>query len=319
MKNLPSKQQIINRYKGCVVGEAVGDALGRPAELLSPDEIRKKYGVLKEMFKGGIPPNRYKGQTTDDTDTTLCIIDSLIDNNRYVPKDIARRFLLWYKSNPPDIGGTTKLSLSRLARGESWQNSGRIAVSLGAKAGNGSLMRTAPVGLYFRGSAKDIDKAAAEISAITHANPDCITACQIASQLIALLATGYSKEDSIELVKEMYPAASEAGVKLRKALDGVYNDDGFGYVLNTLGIALTSFIEARNFEEAVIKAIHFGWDTDTQACVTGAFAGSLWGVQQIPSRWAEKLNPTSHTQLQEKAEKLYILNKKIARTCGSRN
>lgn len=204
MPNRESEPQIIDRYKGCIVGSAVGDALGAPAEFLSSSEIKRKYGVLTEMVGGGVF-NWREGQTTDDTDNSLCIIDSLVDNGKYVPADIANRFLLWYESNPVDIGGTTRMSLSLLAQGYSWKDSGKIAVSLGARAGNGSLMRTEPVGLYFRERPKDIDKAAAEISAITHADPDCIVACQMASHLVAFLATGYSRNDSIDLLKEMYP------------------------------------------------------------------------------------------------------------------
>ncbi len=275
---------------------------------MSASEIKRKYGVVREMVGGGAF-NWREGQTTDDTDNSLCIIDSIVDNQKYFPANIANRFLLWYESNPVDIGGTTRMSLSLLAKGYSWKDSGKIAVSLGARAGNGSLMRTEPVGLYFRGSPKDIDKAAAEISAITHADPDCIVACQMASHLVAFLATGYSRADSIDLLKEMYRSNSQSGLKLRKALDGGYNSDNFGWVLNTLGIALTSFVEAQNFEDAVEKAIHVGWDTDSQATVVGAFAGALWGNEQIPDRWKSKLNPVTNTELEEKATKLYQLNK----------
>lgn len=310
MRNQEVEPQIIDRYKGCIVGSAVGDALGAPAEFLSAAEIKRKYGVLREMVGGGAF-NWREGQTTDDTDNSLCIIDSLVDSRKYVPADIANRLLLWYESNPVDIGGTTRRSLSLLAQGNSWKESGKIAVSLGARAGNGSLMRTEPVGLYFRGRPKDIDKAAAEISAITHADPDCIVACQMASHLVAFLATGYSQTDSIGLLKEMYPANTQSGYKLRKALDGGYNNDNFGWVLNTLGVALTSFVEAQDFEGAVSKAIHVGWDTDSQATVAGAFAGALWGNEQIPDRWKQKLNPYSAQELESKAEKIFILNKHL--------
>lgn len=310
MANLESEMKTIDRYKGCIVGGAVGDALGAPAEFLSPIQIKERYGVLSAMLPDG-PHARLEGQTTDDTDNTFCIIGSLIDNQGYVPKDIAKRFLLWYQAKPVDIGNTTRTSLSILAQGQSWRQSGRVALSLGARAGNGSLMRTEPIGLYFRGRPKDIDKAAKEISAITHADIDCILACQIASHLVAFLATGYSRDDSIGLLKEMYPSNSKAGDKLRKALDGGYNRDKFGYVLNTLGIALTSFVEAASFEDAIVRAINFGWDTDTQAKVAGVFAGSLWGVEQIPARWKSKLNPVSGEEFEKKAEKLYMLNKQI--------
>lgn len=304
------EREIINRYKGCITGSAVGDALGAPMEFMSSEKINNTYGKDYEMVGGGSFGWK-PGETTDDTDNSLCIINSLVENNKYIPADIARRFQLWYEGRPRDIGGTTRISLSLLAKGHSWEESGRLAVSLGARAGNGSLMRTEPVGLYFRMHSKDIDKAAAEISSITHADEDCIIACQMASQLVAFLATGYSRPESLDLLKDMYPSSTNVGNKLRKALDGGYNNENFGWVLNTLGIALTSFIDADNFEQALKSAIDVGWDTDSQATVTGAFAGALWGNEEIPMRWKQKLNPYTFKELEAKAEKIYQLNKQI--------
>lgn len=305
---MTKEAQIINKYQGCILGSAVGDALGAPFEFMSPQTIGKRYGAIREMLGGGAFGWK-PGETTDDTDNSLCIIDSLNENNKYVPADIARRFLLWYEGRPKDVGGTTGLSLSLLAKGHSWRDSGRLAVRLGARAGNGSLMRTEPVGLYLRGKPKDIDRVAAQISAITHADPDCIIACQMASHLVAFLATGYPRFESIDLLKEIYPSKTDAGSKLRKALEGGYNRYNFGWVLNTLGVALTSFIDAENFEQAITSAINAGWDTDSQATVAGAFAGALWGNEEIPMRWKQKLNPHSFQELEAKSEKLYYLNK----------
>lgn len=311
MPKVENELQTINRYKGTLVGAAAGDALGAPVEFLSPRQVQIQF-AQPEMIGGGIFKWK-KGEFTDDTDLTLAIVDSLVENRKYIPQDIARKMVIWYQKGPKDVGPTTAHSLNLIIQGYSFKNSGKIALQLKkAGPGNGSLMRTAPIGLYFRNKPEDIDKAAAGISAITHAHPDCIVACQIASHLVSLLATGYSKQDSIRILKEMYPNNTQAGYKLRKALDGeTQYARQVGHVLDTLTIALTSFIESENFESAVTKAIHAGWDTDTQATTAGAFAGAFFGNEQIPKRWKERINPVSTGELEKKAEKLYYLNKML--------
>lgn len=298
----------ISKYQGCLVGSAVGDALGAPAEFLSPEQIQKEYGVIREMVGGGLMKWR-EGQFTDDTEQTLIIVDSLLENQKYIPEDIANRLLLWFKDEPKDVGGTTATSLSILAQGHSWRESGKLAVLFGAGPTNGSLMRTAPIGLYLRRHPEKIEQAAAEISAITHADEDCILACQLASHLVALLASGYSKQRAISFLQKKYAPNSKAGIELRNALSGYVRPTRFGHVFDTLATALTSFLEAKTFDEAVVKAVNAGWDTDTQASVAGAFAGAFWGIKRIPERWRQRLNPVPSEVIEDKAQKLYWLNR----------
>lgn len=292
MPELPS-DLVIQKYQGCLVGAAVGDALGAPIEFMSKRQIEAKYGgLLTEMVGGGVFGWR-AGQTTDDTDQTLAIVDSLIERGGYDPFDISQRFLKWFLAVPKDVGTTTSKSLLLLKQGLSWQVSGKKAMEIfGAGAGNGSLMRTAPIGLYFRNLPEQIDKAASEVSAITHAHPDCIIAAQLTSQIIANLSSGSSKQQALEKVVDRLP----------KSLNS-------NSVLQTFDIALNAFLNADSFEQAVVESANTGGDCDTQATVTGALAGAFWGIDSIPKRWKQALNPTSAVDLESKAKKLFQLNR----------
>lgn len=296
----------VSRVKGCLVGGAVGDALGAPAEFMHGVEIKRKYGERIEMVGGGTF-NWRPGQGTDDTDQTIAIVDSLIEIRGYDPEDIANRFLAWYNSHPKDIGSTTAMGLSQLNNGASYRESGVLAKH---SASNGSLMRTHPLGLFFRQDLDQLDQDAAEVSAITHANSDCILACQMGSKLVAYLANGLSKDQAIEALRQRYSGDDNSREKLEKSIRGeVFKTGDMGYVFNTFSIALNSFLEAERFEETVLKAIYAGGDTDTQATVAGAFAGAFYGIDAVPLRWKSKLNPFSAVEIEEKAEKLFLLSR----------
>lgn len=302
-----SSSEVLSRYQGCLIGAAVGDALGAPFEFLSAKEVRHKFLGQFEMVGGGFFDWR-PGQTTDDTDQTLAIVDSLIESKAYNPADIARRFLQWYRSGPRDIGGTTSQSLRYLDLGYSYKESGRKTAELGRGTANGSLMRTAPIGLYFRGDELSLDVAAAEVSSITHASQDAIAACQMTSRLIADLATGIDREKAVINLINHYPSSGFHGIKLADALRGVNYQEENGYVFNTFSIALRAFLGTRSFEDAVSETIIVGGDTDTQATVAGALAGAHYGVDAIPERWKRALNPFTSTEIEEKAALIYQMN-----------
>lgn len=297
------------RYEGTIVGGAVGDALGAPLEFLSPRDISKKYsGRVTEMVGGGKLFKWREGEVTDDTEQTLCIVDSLIENEAYIPEDIAERFKLWFLGRPKDIGITTYVSLLSLTRGASFRESGEIALYYGSRATNGSLMRTAPLGLYFRGRPDEIDKSATEISTITHAHEDCILACQVASNMIAYLASGFSKEESVKHVRDRYGDQGKLIRRFEDILAGYSQSSRFGEVYGTLFSAMQCFLEEPTFEKAIIRCVNRGWDADTTGSVCGSFAGAYWGIEAIPDRWSGKLNPTSSQELESKADKLFLLN-----------
>lgn len=306
----PSKEVIVNKYKGALVGVAVADALGAPVEFLSKDEIRKQFGTVTELTGGGVF-HWAPGEYTDDTDQTLAIVDSILEKGEYDLEDISKGFLDWYHKKPKDIGTTTALSLDFLAQGYSYKDAGEMALSVGGRATNGSLMRTAPIGLYFAGLPIQIDIAASEVSGITHAHPDCRLACQMASHIVSDLVAQSSKDDVWKNMNAYYKDNKYARQRLGQIFDGRRETRNIGDVFDTLAIGFHAFLEADTFEQAVVNSVSEGGDTDTQAAVTGAFAGAFWGTDAIPQRWKEKVNPVSSTDLEKKGEALYMLNKKL--------
>lgn len=300
----------IKRYKGCLVGAAVGDALGAPAEFLTAEQIRDQWGQLTEMVGGGYFQWR-PGQTTDDTDMSMAIVDSVVENNRYVPDDIANRFVAWMKSKPRDIGGMTKTSLIYLTDGASFRESGKITLKSFGTAPNGSIMRTSPIGLIFRGQPEKMFKVSDEVSAMTHAHSECLLACRMTCSLVSNLASGEDKNQALDHLAQTFQDSDKAQRMINDALTGKYYRDvyrGGGYVFESFNIALHSFVLFDNFEDTVVYAVNLGGDADSQATVAGAFAGAHYGIDKIPSRWKKKLNPFSAVEIEKKTERLFLLN-----------
>src|SRR5215211_1602510 len=146
-----SDRTLIDRYRGCLLGLACGDALGGPIEFETRAAIRERFpGGLRDFIGGGwlhlIP-----GEITDDTQMTLALAESLACSGPLDMDDVAARFLSWFRSEPEDIGNTTRSALSYLANGVPWEEAGERVISESpSAAGNAAVMRCAPVALRFR-------------------------------------------------------------------------------------------------------------------------------------------------------------------------
>lgn len=304
------EERIIRSYQGCLVGAAIGDALGAPAEFSSEEQIKNQWGKLTEMVGGGYFQWR-PGQTTDDTDMSMSIVNSVYQHGAYVPEDIARRFVAWMKARPRDIGGMTKTSLTYLASGVSFRESGKLTLKSFGTAPNGSIMRTAPIGLIFRGQPERMFKASDEVSAMTHAHPECLLACRMTCSLISNLASGEDKNQALDHLVQTFQDSDEAQRMIKDTLVGKYYRDvyrGGGYVFESFNIALHALVLFDNFEDILVHAVNLGGDADSQATVAGAFAGAYYGIDQIPKRWKKKLNPFGVGEIEKKAERLFYLN-----------
>jgi ADP-ribosyl-[dinitrogen reductase] hydrolase len=168
----PTEVSLVSRFRGCLVGLGVGDALGAPVEGMSRLEIKRRYGRVAEMLGGGwhgLPPGGY----TDDTAVMLCIARSIVDRGCFDPEDVADKFLRWFNAGPVGIGRTTWIALSEMKRGASWREAGRIAHGRlgGLSAGNGSIMRCAPIALLHFNDYEMLVKDSIESSILTHWDP----------------------------------------------------------------------------------------------------------------------------------------------------
>lgn len=297
------QEALRDRFRGVLIGIAVGDALGAPLEF---QPARDPDNYVTEMVGGGwqkLPP----GVWTDDTQMTLCVVESLLNKRVFDPDDIARRFVDWLKSNPPDVGLHTSKVLSEIAKGTPWEEAGRNAYEENTEnAPNGSLMRCAPLSLFFYRHPDFAAALAPVLSRITHAHPDCEWSCVF---LNVLLIHVLQNENRDEAVRTAFAACGGASGELRERIERATlarcDTLPTGYVLDTLEVALWSFLHTNSFESALLVAVNRGSDADTVGAVTGALAGARYGLSQIPDRWIQPLK--EYTFLIDYADRLLDL------------
>ena len=284
------------QFRGCLLGAAVGDALGAPLEFMDAKEIARKHGRVTEMLGGGwlhLPIGHY----TDDTQMMLCLAESLVEKNAFDADDIARRFVAWLESSPPDVGIHTRAVLSRIARGENWRDaSGAVQNESPNSAGNGSVMRCAPLALFSFRDADALREYSRAQSEITHAHLECQWSCVFINAMSAHLLDGENRENALQSAlsqcdgapESVLATAQNAAAKTRAEIPTS------GYVLHTLEGALWSFLTTETLEDALIEIVNLGGDADTAGAVCGALAGAFYGDDAIPARWLEVLQNREH-------------------------
>lgn len=280
-------ESFADRARGALIGLAVGDALGTTLEFTRRDSSPRHT----EMVGGG-PFRLPRGVWTDDTSMALCLADTLLAAGEVDPRDLMGRFVRWWREGENsatgscfDIGNTTRAALQRFERTDD-PLAGDTAASA---AGNGSLMRLAPVALFYCDDRLAAGEAARLQSQTTHAAPECLEACDAFARLLVDAFAGASKEDLLRGAPDGFTgqvADIVAGGWRRKARAAISSS---GYVIHTLEAALWCVEQASSFEEALILAVNLGDDADTVGAVTGQLAGAIWGASGIPARWIEPL------------------------------
>jgi ADP-ribosyl-[dinitrogen reductase] hydrolase len=235
----------------------------------------------------------------------LAIARSVANLGRVDPADIAAHFVRWMESMPKDIGNTTLQSLGYLAAGVSWNVAGaRTMAQRGdSAAGNGSIMRAAPLALLCRNDREALIRQSLDISLITHADPRACWACVALNQAIVNLLEG--SDDVIAAASDVQQpqvretVATAAVAKRDDVLSG-------GFVLHTLGASLWALLNHDGFEEVVVAAVNLGGDADSTGAVAGALAGARYGASAIPERWLAILQ--GRQELTDLADRLLELS-----------
>jgi len=278
------------------LGLAAGDAVGTTVEFKPPGT----FGPVTDMVGGG-PFGLEPGQWTDDTSMALCLGESLVDCGGFNPGDQMRRYVRWWRegyrsSNGRcfDIGTTVRAALTRFeVDGEAYAGS-----TDPWSAGNGSLMRLAPVPLAFRQVPSQALRFAADSSRTTHAAIECIDACRAWNGLLIAALEGWSKEALCTTPWRQLPgfdADSELAPAIAAVMNGSYRERhppqirGGGYVMESLEAALWAFYRSESFSDGVLLAVNLGDDADTTAAIHGQLAGAFHGVGAIPAAWRGRL------------------------------
>lgn len=279
----------LDRFRGCLLGLAAGDALGTTVEFRS----RGSFPPVTDIVGGG-PFRLLPGQWTDDTSMALCLGTSLAYRGGFDAGDQMERYWRWYDEGYLsstgecfDIGGTVAAALHRFR-----QSGDPMAGSRDANtAGNGSLMRLAPVPIFCYPDIDQAEQLAAESSRTTHGAEECVDACRLAARVMIRALRGEPKEAVL-----LGDAASYRGSASIEALarGGFRGKDGSairgsGYVVESLEAALWCFDRTSSFEAAVVLAANLGDDADTTAAVCGQIAGAYYGLAAIPPHWLERL------------------------------
>jgi ADP-ribosyl-[dinitrogen reductase] hydrolase len=282
-----------DRAEGILLGLACGDALGRPVEFETPARILAQYGEVTEMLANGTW-GKPAGTVTDDTEMALCLARSLVDCGGFDPADVADRFVAWYESGPFDIGKMTARALSRIRDGEPWDVAGQRVWEEspeGSNAGNGSVMRAAPLAVALATREAALVDASRDSSRITHADPRCTAGCAVLNLTLAGLLRDRPAPLSTALDHVETPD------ELREALEPVAaaeldSDDlrSTGYVVDTLRTALWYGLHAGSPERALVDVVNMGGDADTVGAVTGAVVGARFGADALPDRWLDDLD-----------------------------
>ena len=283
-----------DRARGCLLGLAIGDALGAAIEFQPPGTFKPVTG-----YRVGGPHGLKPGEWTDDTSMALALADSIATSG-WDLNDQAARYVRWmrkgeYSVNDRcfDIGCTTGRSLVIFEKSGDARTCGD---DVDQASGNGSIMRLAPVPIRFhRLFSQDLVKLAelaAESSLVTHANERCLSACRYLSLVLGGLITGLAKE---EVLSADWPAIDELRrhQPLHPEIDEVAAGSfrtrqppqikGSGYVVRSLEAALWAFAHTNSFPTAVLAAVNLGDDADSTGAVCGQLAGACYGRQAIPA------------------------------------
>jgi len=295
MEGVPSRTDIEHRALAAMLGAAVGDALGATTEFMKPAQIREIFGVHKEIVGGGwldLAP----GQVTDDTEMTLCVARAIMANDRWDLVGIADRFAQWFAGNPVDVGATIRRGIERYLEYR------QLHVPPGTRdAGNGAVMRVAPVALFTLGDEKQMAQFALEQARLTHNHPLSDAACVAVGMMIQFGILGYPAQTVRAVADELVEMHPEF------RFDD-YEGDATAYVADTMRTALNAFFTTASFEECLVKAVNRGDDADTTASIVGSIAGAWYGLDSIPSRWLATLDPVVYAELSMLAPKLVDLS-----------
>ena len=298
----------LDRFRGCLLGLAVGDAVGTTVEF----RPRGSFEPLTDMVGGG-PFHLVPGQWTDDTSMVLCLATSLVECNGFDARDQMERYCRWaeegYLSSTGtcfDIGNTVSAALRRFRQtGEPF--AGSVDPN---SSGNGCLMRLAPIPMFFFPDMDAIEKYAADSSRTTHGAAECIDASRLFGRILCRALSGSPKDEVLLGDRQTFEGAEKIVAIARGAyLDKqVSNIRGSGYVVDSLEAALWCFAHANSFKAAVLQAANLGDDADTTAAICGQVAGAYYGIQGIPAAWLERL--TQREMITELADRLYTASKK---------
>jgi ADP-ribosyl-[dinitrogen reductase] hydrolase len=275
--------ELVDRAQGCFLGLAIGEAIGSTVEFLPRDS----YEEIKDMTGGG-PLNLELGEWTDGTAMSICLAKSLLASETVEQYDFMERLQAWLKNGENSargfakaVGSTTLTAIESFIKDEEPSAGSQTQDS----AGNGSLIRLAPLAIFAREHATLAHHLSSKQSRATHATYECLDACQLLIDQLIDALNGADKSTTLRpRIMHLAPntLAINGGDWKEKSRDDIRSS---AYVIDTLDAALWSVWNTDNFRDAILLAVNLGGDAASVAAVTGQLAGALYGLKSIPSTW----------------------------------
>jgi len=305
------------RFRGGLLGLAVGDALGAAAQ----GRPRGSFEPLSGM-RGGGPHRLAPGEWTDDTAMAWCLAESLTEREGFSVEDQMARFVRWWREGYHSatgtclgIGSRTRESLERYL-----ETGDPLSTPAGPRrVGNRCLARLAPVPLFYAAASREQAVLFSGLSArTTHGSRDCIDACRLLGDVLWQVVSGASKHDALlthsrKLVKEPAVRAVGRGDWRGKGEELIRAGD---HVVDSLEAALWSFGTTGSFADAVLRAANLGEDAATTAAVCGQVAGAFYGAAAIPPSWLRVL--AKRAELRRAADRLLAASLELPRRAPRR-
>jgi ADP-ribosylglycohydrolase len=299
-------------FRGCILGVAIGDALGMPAEGMRIDEIRRIYGSIEDFLPSPLGDLK-AGEWTDDTEQMVILAESIIDRTYFDPDDFASKLVSWAEEAfKIRTGPTTRQALRNLLRGIKWNEAGVDSATCGA------AMRVAPVGLVYHFNFDLVERYAVISASVTHRNNSAFAGAVAVAIAISALLSDFSEE---EMIAEVTSRTKDYDLLLSEKISHAekIRDEELEHAVEKLGnsimtwdvvpMAFYCFLSSDSFTEAVKKGANAGGDTDSIAAIAGGISGASLGAGKIPRSWKDRVMDSSY--LLRLADQLYRTHMRI--------
>lgn len=288
-------EDLLLRSRALFLGLALGDALGATTEFMTPAEISARYKVHNKIRGGGwlgVKP----GQVTDDTEMSLAIAQAIDTAAGWDLQGIAENFLDWMRNKPIDIGSTVRKGIV------SFRRKGTLEVPVNDwDAGNGALMRMAPVVIFTLGDEQFFRSCSLEQAHLTHNHPLSDAACLCVGAMVQAALQGADRFMLHAMARDL--VAAYPNFQFTK-----YRGQASGYVVDTVQTVFHYFFTTANFEECLTGVVNQGGDADTTGAIAGMLAGAFYGFDQLPVRWLRKLDKKVYAEIDELVPRLLSLS-----------
>jgi len=309
----------INRFRGALLGCAIGDALGTTLEFKSPGTFKPIVDII-----GGGPFNLKAGEWTDDTSMMYCLAHSLVRTKKCDLNDQMELYCRWWldgvfsvNGKCFDIGMTVRSALTKFKQSGNPLSGDTDPMS----AGNGSLMRLVPIPIRYYDSFPETIENSALSSKTTHGAIEAVDACRYFGGLLWGALHGESKSVLLNGIYSPIKGYWEENPLCESVSDLILSEKyktktavevrGSGYVMHTLEAVLWAFSNSSDFVTGALKVVNLGEDSDTTGAIYGQLAGAFYGERVLPFNWIKKIKEAHVFYLKAEELKDIVISERV--------